>query len=138
MIKLVSNTGLFIFITSISTTPSFSNDISDLLWKSRVLIVSTRNNETSIVDITNEFKRKYFCQLKERKVRIITFIDDANPKYSPPSFVLGKNGIWLIGYDGKVKSYSRDKSILSKIFVLIDKMPIREAELARQPSNCPE
>ena len=40
-----------------------------------------------------------------------------------------KNGIWLIGYDGNVKDYSIDDSILLRLFNLIDSMPMRKNEM---------
>ena len=53
-------------------------------------------------------------------------------KYNSTNFsnyIKNKKGIWLIGYDGYVKAYSEDNSLLSNIHNLIDEMPIRKQEI---------
>ncbi len=90
------------------------------------------------LETIDNFKSNNMCQLNDRKVRIITFIENTNPNYRAPSFMLNNTGMWLIGYDGEVKSYSTDNSLLFRILDLIDQMPIRKAELSKSPSVCPQ
>ena len=40
-----------------------------------------------------------------------------------------KYGIWLIGYDGKIKDFSNDDKIYLRLFDLIDSMPMRKDEM---------
>ena len=47
-----------------------------------------------------------------------------------------KKGIWLIGYDGNIKVYSQDNSILLNIYNIIDSMPIRKSEIEASSINC--
>ena len=55
--------------------------------------------------------------------------------YIVPDKLKNKYGIWLIGYDGKVKGHSTDISLLKKIHHLIDKMPIRKREMIDSPEK---
>ena len=53
-----------------------------------------------------------------------------------PDKYKNKYGIWLIGYDGKEKSYSNDTSLLKDIHNIIDTMPIRKREITQQIKKC--
>ena len=57
-------------------------------------------------------------------------------KYKIPKRYEGKKGIWLVGYDGVSKAYSRDLSLLSQLYNIIDTMPVRQNEMVNQESNC--
>jgi hypothetical protein len=61
--------------------------------------------------------------------------DDVN-KYIIPDRYKDKYGIWLIGYDGRDKSYSNDTSLLKEIHNIIDAMPIRKSEMSDQNEKC--
>ena len=47
-----------------------------------------------------------------------------------------KTGIWLIGYDGNIKEYSEDNTLLSNLHKLIDNMPIRKDEMKKSKKKC--
>ena len=75
-----------------------------------------------------------FSKVKNDCLRFITSQETSTEKfknkdYIIPKFIKNKNGIWLIGYDGNVKDYSIDDSILPRLFNLIDSMPIRQNEM---------
>ena len=44
--------------------------------------------------------------------------------------------MWLIGYDGQIKSYSSDISLLKEIYNIVDKMPLRKKEILDQKIIC--
>ena len=44
--------------------------------------------------------------------------------------------MWLIGYDGQIKSYSSDISLLKEIYNVVDKMPLRKEEIIKQKIKC--
>ena len=52
------------------------------------------------------------------------------------SYFKDKTGIWLIGYDGNIKGYSEDNTLLSNLHNLIDNMPIRKEEMKNLKKNC--
>ena len=45
-------------------------------------------------------------------------------------------GMWLIGYDGNIKAYSEDGQLLTKLFEIIDKMPMRKGEMKSGSGYC--
>ncbi len=76
------------------------------------------------------------CQNKNRNLVLHKIVGDEITKYSMPKRYEGKKGIWLIGYDGDDKAYSRDLSLLNQLYDLIDAMPVRQNEMLRQASSC--
>ena len=52
------------------------------------------------------------------------------------SYFKDKTGIWLIGYDGNIKGYTMDNTLLSNLHNLIDNMPIRKDEMKKFKKNC--
>ena len=68
-------------------------------------------------------------------MKYIRIVGDDIDKYNIPDKYMNKYGIWLIGYDGEVKSHSTDISILKEIHNIIDTMPIRKNEAAQQEKN---
>jgi hypothetical protein len=47
-----------------------------------------------------------------------------------------QTGIWLIGYDGEIKLFSNNSSMLKKLYIVIDSMAIRKEEKLNQNYNC--
>ena len=45
-------------------------------------------------------------------------------------------GIWLIGYDGNIKGYTKDNTLLFNLHNLIDDMSIRKKEMKELKTNC--
>ena len=52
------------------------------------------------------------------------------------SYFKDKTGIWLIGYDGNIKGYTEDNTLLSNLHNFIDNMPIRKDEMKKFKKNC--
>jgi hypothetical protein len=76
------------------------------------------------------------CQNKNRNLELFKIVGDEISKYKIPRKYVGKKGVWLIGYDGGGKAYSRDLSLLTQLYDIIDKMPIRLNEMANENLNC--
>ena len=66
----------------------------------------------------------------------IFFENNKNSNYQTPSYVNNNFGYWLVGYDGGVKLFSKDASILKNIFSTIDSMPMRKDEMSSRNSPC--
>ena len=67
------------------------------------------------------------CEINDRNLELIFFKKFKNKNFEKPIFI-NEYGIWLLGYDGKVKDFSSDSSILLRLFSLIDSMPMRKNE----------
>ena len=106
-----------------------AKQISELNWKKRLLLISYQNDGDQIFIKTTKFISDNKCEIEDRNLQIVFFEKFKNKDYIIPKFIKNKNGIWLIGYDGNVKDYSIDDSILPRLFNLIDSMPMRKMEM---------
>jgi hypothetical protein len=127
---------LFFFSMSISTTPA------DLVWKNRILIISSQESQAAWFDETLQ------TALKERKLVVVYFSHNQLVKTSmeeelnEAAFLekinrrqQGRTSWVLIGLDGGIK-YSGEKSpSIEDVFNAIDSMPMRQSEIRKSLSN---
>ena len=120
---------IFIILILFINFEIMAKQISELNWKKRLLLISYQNDGDQIFIKTTKFISDNKCEIEDRNLQIVFFEKFKNKDYIIPKFIKNKNGIWLIGYDGNVKDYSIDDSILLRLFNLIDSMPIRQNEM---------
>ena len=120
---------IFIILILFINFEIMAKQISELNWKKRLLLISYQNDGDQIFIKTTKFISDNKCEIEDRNLQIVFFEKFKNKDYIIPKFIKNKNGIWLIGYDGNVKDYSVDDSILPRLFNLIDSMPIRQNEM---------
>ena len=120
---------IFIILILFINFEIMAKQISELNWQKRLLIISYQNDADQIFIKTTKFISDNKCKIEDRNLQILFFEKFKNKDYIIPKFIKNKNGIWLIGYDGNVKDYSIDDSILPRLFNLIDSMPIRQNEM---------
>ena len=115
----------------------FLDEILDKFeWKKRVLLLITNEEDISLIQGVDSFFKKGACQNESRNIELYKIIGNEISKYKVPQRYLGKKGIWLIGYDGRDKAYSKDLSLLNYLYDIIDKMPIRQNEMLTEDSKC--
>ena len=105
-----------------------AEQISELLWKKRLLIIAYEKKDDQLLSKTINFISDNTCEIDDRGLELIFFKKFKNKNFEKPKFVNGY-GIWLLGYDGVIKDFSYDDSILSRMFNLIDSMPMRKNEI---------
>ena len=105
--------------------------ISDLYWKKRVLIISYNNQNDELFTKTIKYISDNKCQIDDRNLEVIFFEKFKNNDFLTPKFINEKYGIWLLGYDGEIKDYSHDEKIFVRLFNLIDSMPMRKNEIKK-------
>ena len=110
--------------------------LSQFQWKKRILLLITDEEDIKLINGVNAFFKEEMCQNKNRNLELFKIVGDEISKYKIPRKYVGKKGVWLIGYDGGDKAYSRDLSLLNQLYDIIDKMPIRLNEMANENSNC--
>ena len=120
---------IFIILILFINFEIMAKQISELNWKKRLLLISYQNDGDQIFIKTTKFISDNRCEIEDRNLQIVFFEKFKNKDYIIPKFIKNKNGIWLIGYDGNVKDYSIDDSILPRLFNLIDSMPMRQNEM---------
>ena len=131
---------IFLFIVYLFLNTSLAmaekKSLSNYLWEKRLLIISLENGNIKIKNFTEEFIQKNQCEFDDRNLKVIFFENYKNSNYQSPSYIIGNFGFWLVGYDGGVKLFSKDASILKNIFSTIDNMPMRKDEMSSKSIQC--
>ena len=89
-------------------------DLSQLLWKKRILLIEESTFNTVQTKFILEKSR---IEIKKNKIKVICFNSLNKPKEIPTANVV------LIGLDGLIKLKSQELD-LKKIFTLISTMPM--------------
>jgi hypothetical protein len=140
MAKIIRIITLFFFAVLIMGNSNSQIPLDEILsqfqWKKRILLLITDEGDIKLINGVNAFFNEQTCQNKNRNLKLFKIVGDGISKYKLPKKYVGKKGVWLIGYDGGDKAYSRDLSLLNQLYDIIDKMPIRLNEMANENSNC--
>ncbi len=138
MIKKISLIFIFIIFSNISNSSEkidLQKQIQSFSWKNRIVLFITKGKYIHFINEVDEFFKKHKCENEIRNLEYIKIVGNEVNDYIVPDKLKNKYGIWLIGYDGKVKGHSTDISLLKKIHHLIDKMPIRKREMIDSPEK---
>ena len=138
MIKKICLIFIFIIFSNISNSSEkidLQKQIQSFLWKNRIVLFITKGKYIHFINEVDEFFKKHKCENEIRNLEYIKIVGNEVNDYIVPDKLKNKYGIWLIGYDGKVKGHSTDISLLKKIHHLIDKMPIRKREMIDSPEK---
>ena len=115
---------------------SLNNMLENYKWKKRILLLIVNEEDTALVNEVNKFFITQKCRNEERNLELLKVIRNNNNYIEMAGYFKNKTGIWLIGYDGYIKAYSEDNSLLSDIYNLINNMPIRKEEMEGFKANC--
>ena len=110
-------------------------DLNTYIWNKRLLTINSSSNDKEKLDYINNWLDSKECEIEERNISIVLFIDYKSTQYKRPLF-LDTFGFWLIGYDGEIKAFSVEPNFLNEIFNLIDQMPIRQQEMLMHKTKC--
>ena len=105
-------------------------------WKKRILLLITKEEDTILINEVDKFFINQKCKNDERNLELLKIKKDKNHYIKSTSYFKDKTGIWLIGYDGNIKEYTEDNTLLSNLHKLIDNMPIRKDEMKKFKKNC--
>ena len=105
-------------------------------WTNRLVIVVTEKNKNKLEKDVRQFFELYRCDVDDRNLKLLSFFTDDPIVQQLPASVQSQTGMWLIGYDGNIKAYSEDGQLLTKLFEIIDKMPMRKGEMKSGSGDC--
>ena len=135
------STSLMISIMSISI--SYASEkiileeyINSFAWEKRIVLFISKSKYVYFINETDNFFKKNKCENDNRNLKYVRIVGDEVKKYSISEKFNNKYGMWLIGYDGQIKSYSSDISLLKEIYNIVDKMPLRKKEILEQKIKC--
>ena len=110
--------------------------INSFAWEKRIVLFISKSKYVYFINETDNFFKKNKCENDNRNLKYIRIVGDEVKKYNISEKFKNKYGMWLIGYDGQIKSYSSDISLLKEIYNIIDKMPLRKKEKLEQKIKC--
>ena len=115
---------------------SLHKTIENYKWKKRILLLISKEESNALTNAVDKFFINQKCKNYERNLELLKIKkDDYNYKKNT-NYFKDKTGIWLIGYDGNIKGYSEDYTLLSNLHNLIDNMSIRKDEMKNLKKNC--
>ena len=110
--------------------------IDSFAWEKRIVLFISKSKYVYFINETDNFFKKNKCENDNRNLKYIRIVGDEVKKYNISEKFKNKYGMWLIGYDGQIKSYSSDISLLKEIYNVVDKMPLRKKEKLEQKIKC--
>ena len=110
--------------------------INSFAWEKRIVLFISKSKYVYFINETDNFFKKNKCENDNRNLKYIRIVGDEVKKYSISEKFKNKYGMWLIGYDGQIKSYSSDISLLKQIYNIVDKMPLRKKEILEEKIKC--
>ena len=133
----------FFIILFMSISMSYASEkkiledyINSFAWEKRIVLFISKSKYVYFINETDNFFKKNKCENDNRNLKYIRIVGDEVKKYNISEKFKNKYGMWLIGYDGQVKSYSSDISLLKEIYNIVDKMPLRKKEILEQKIKC--
>ncbi len=133
----------FLMISLMSISMSYASEkiiledyINSFAWEKRIVLFISKSKYVYFINETDNFFKKNKCENDNRNLKYIRIVGDEVKKYNISEKFKNKYGMWLIGYDGQIKSYSSDISLLKEIYNVVDKMPLRKEEIIKQKIKC--
>ena len=133
----------FLMISFITISMSYASEkiiledyINSFAWEKRIVLFISKSKYVYFINETDNFFKKNKCENDNRNLKYIRIVGDEVKKYNISEKFKNKYGMWLIGYDGQIKSYSSDISLLKEIYNIVDKMPLRKKEILEQKIKC--
>jgi len=133
----------FLMVSFMSISMSYASEkiiledyINSFAWEKRIVLFISKSKYVYFINETDNFFKKNKCENDNRNLKYIRIVGDEVKKYNISEKFKNKYGMWLIGYDGQIKSYSSDISLLKEIYNVVDKMPLRKEEIIKQKIKC--
>ena len=133
----------FLMISFMSISMSYASEkiiledyINSFAWEKRIVLFISKSKYVYFINETDNFFKKNKCENDNRNLKYIRIVGDEVKKYNISEKFKNKYGMWLIGYDAQIKSYSSDISLLKEIYNIVDKMPLRKKEILEQKIKC--
>ena len=115
---------------------SLKNILENYKWKKRILLLITKEENIALLNEVDKFFINQKCKNDERNLKLLKIKIENGYHTKKISNFKNKTGIWLIGYDGNIKEYTEDNTLLSNLHKLIDNMPIRKEEMKELKTSC--
>jgi hypothetical protein len=140
MIRIISAISIIVllvfFMKNSYAKISLEDELNSFSWEKRILLLIADKKNINLINQVNDFFKNNTCQNNLRNLELYKIIGEEIKNYKLPKMYDSQTGIWLIGYDGEIKLFSKNSSILKKLYIVIDSMAIRKEEKLNQNYNC--
>lgn len=141
--KSIGNLRGTLFAGLVVTTTAMAYDFDQHAWRDRLLILAAPNLQHPDLPAQLEVLKSRDAALQDRRLRVFTLIGETGARDNEPlterdvDAVRSAFGIershavmLLVGLDGGIKRRTTLDTDLSELFVQIDAMPMRRAEIS--------
>ena len=140
MIRIISAISIIVllvfFMKNSYAKISLEDELNSFAWEKRILLLIADKKNINLINQVNDFFKNNTCQNNLRNLELYKIIGEEVKNYKLPKMYDSQTGIWLIGYDGEIKLFSKNSSILKKLYIVIDSMAIRKEEKLNQNYDC--
>ena len=140
MIRIISAISIIVllvfFMKNSYAKISLEDELNSFAWEKRILLLIADKKNINLINQVNDFFKNNTCQNNLRNLELYKIIGVEIKNYKLPKMYDSQTGIWLIGYDGEIKLFSKNSSMLKKLYIVIDSMAIRKEEKINQNYNC--
>ena len=140
MIRIISAISIIVllvfFMKNSYAKISLEDELNSFSWEKRILLLIADKKNINLINQVNDFFKNNICQNNLRNLELYKIIGEEIKNYKLPKMYDSQTGIWLIGYDGEIKLFSKNSSILKKLYIVIDSMAIRKKEKLNQNYDC--
>jgi|TARA_B110000037_G_scaffold16095_1_gene16712 hypothetical protein len=140
MIRIISAISIIVllvfFMKNSYAKISLEDELNSFSWEKRILLLIADKKNINLINQVNDFFKNNTCQNNLRNLELYKIIGEEIKNYKLPKMYDSQTGIWLIGYDGEIKLFSKNSSILKKLYIVIDSMAIRKEEKLNQNYDC--
>ena len=140
MIRIISAISIIVllvfFMKNSYAKISLEDELNSFSWEKRILLLIADKKNINLINQVNDFFKNNTCQNNLRNLELYKIIGVEIKNYKLPKMYDSQTGIWLIGYDGEIKLFSKNSSILKKLYIVIDSMAIRKEEKLNQNYKC--
>ena len=97
-------------------------------WTNRLVIMITDKQNSDLETQVRRFFESNACDIEDRNLKLLHLhknelsVTHLQKKHS-------QTGLWLLGFDGSIKDFSKDAQLLNRLFQTIDGMPMRQDEM---------
>ena len=140
MIRIISAISIIVllvfFMKNSYAKISLEDELNSFSWEKRILLLIADKKNINLINQVNDFFKNNTCQNNLRNLELYKIIGEEVKNYKLPKMYDSQTGIWLIGYDGEIKLFSKNSSMLKKLYIVIDSMAIRKEEKLNQNYDC--
>ena len=115
---------------------TINDKLENYKWKKRIVLLISKEENNFLINAADKFFINQKCKNAERNLELLKIKKNNSLNIKKTSNFKDKTGIWLIGYDGNIKGYSEDDTLLLNLYNLIDSMSIRKDEMKNFNKNC--